>query len=102
MSDQTISCPKCHTPIPLSEALTAQLEAQYAKRFDEQIASEKRKLWAQAMQAAEKKEQTSRKELEEQLKEKSQKLAQAEQTELDLRKKTREIEETAQVLYCAT
>ncbi len=98
MSDQTILCPKCATTIPLSQALTAQLESQFTKRFDEQLASEKRKLWAQAMQAAEKKEQSSRKELEEQLKEKAQKLELAEKAELELRKKSRQIEERERTL----
>lgn len=93
MTDQTITCPKCATHIPLTQALTAQLESQFSKRFDEQLQSEKRKLWAQAMQAAEKKELNSRKELEQQLKEKAEKLELAEKTELELRKKARDIEE---------
>lgn len=93
MSDQTITCPKCATHIPLTQALTAQLESQFSKRYEEQLQTEKRKLWAQAMQAAEKKEQVSRKELEQQLKEKAEKLELAEKTELDLRKKSRDIEE---------
>ncbi len=93
MSDQTITCPKCSAHIPLSQALTAQLESQYAERLEKQLADEKRKLWALAMQAAEKKQGSALKSLEITLKEKTEKLEAAEKVELELRKKSADIAE---------
>jgi hypothetical protein len=58
MSDQTIKCPKCGTKIPLSEALTNQIEDSIRSQYDAEAAKRK--------QEFEKEKQALKKQLEKQ------------------------------------
>jgi hypothetical protein len=107
MPDQTIYCPNCHTAIPLTDALLqhtkhleteliAKLQAEHTANFETKLATEKKRLWAIAQQKATEKQQQQLADLENQVKESKTKLNQAEMQELELRKKTRELEDRQQ------
>lgn len=105
MPDQTILCPKCGEPIPLTAALSDQLkhklqhelEAEFQEKLDTQLRSkieaEKKKLWQTAQDKAREKVDTELKDYQETLKEQSKKLEEAAAQELELRKKARDLEE---------
>ncbi len=111
MADQTITCPNCGQQIPLTQALSQEVEhklkdklEQQKKEYGTQLEAEKKKLWAVAQKHAQekvekesselqKKKDKELAELQEQLKENSKKLEESEKHELELRKKTRELEE---------
>jgi hypothetical protein len=122
MSDQKITCPKCGHQIPLTQALSEEVEQKLQSKLneqkkeyesalkkqeesiDERLRQEKEKLWKVAQEKAQEKVQAQTKvtkekqeqelrDLQEQLKENSKKLVDAEKHELELRKKTRELEE---------
>jgi hypothetical protein len=109
MPEQTIICPHCHQPIPLSQALKAQLDEELAaktktlqadvqQQFQARLEAEKQKLWLVAQTKAREKLDTEMKDLQEQFSEKSQLLAKAQESELALRKQKRELEERQQQL----
>lgn len=104
MSSNTIICPNCKTDIPLSEALTKQVEQEYQAKFELEKEKIKKELWVVAQKKALEKsqkeilEQQKEKdkklsEMQEQLLENAKKLAESEANELNLRKKARELEE---------
>lgn len=122
MPDQTIKCPQCGEDIPLSKALTQELDHKLKHQLDQQkkeyeqklekqeksiqekLDLEKKKLWKVAQEKAlekiekeikEDKEKSEKelKELQEELKSKAKKLEESEKNELDLRKKARELED---------
>ncbi|PIR61985.1 MAG: hypothetical protein COY81_02655 [Candidatus Pacebacteria bacterium CG_4_10_14_0_8_um_filter_43_12] len=124
MSDQTILCPNCHHPIPLTDALTGQLtehikadlelslaaqksalqkektaleeqKKQQAELVQKLIDQEKKKIWAVAQQKAKENQSKELQILQEQLQEKEKKLAESDKLELELRKQKRQVEEQA-------
>lgn len=107
-SDQTITCPDCGTQIPLTKALSEQVEhrlkhqlekqkqefeKELKTKLDTQLTKEKKRLWQVAQEKAAEKQNKELKDLQEQLKENSKKLEESEKNELELRKKARELEE---------
>jgi hypothetical protein len=75
------------------QAATASQEHIVAEQVKKQLEGEKVKLWQTAQAKAQEKVDTELKDLQEQFKEKAQKLEQAQKNELELRKQTRELEE---------
>ncbi|MEK6536671.1 MAG: DUF2130 domain-containing protein [Actinomycetota bacterium] len=97
MDEQFITCPKCGEKIPLSEALTHQIadglrqtiSAEYSRKFSD----EKAKIEQKAEKKAAGRLALELKDRDEQIKEKSELLETAQTAEIELRRKTREIEE---------
>jgi len=97
MEEQFITCPKCGEKIPLSEALTHQIadglrqtiSAEYSRKFSD----EKARIEQKAEQKATERLALELKDRDEEIKEKSKQLADAQANEIELRRKTREIEE---------
>lgn len=131
MTDHTINCPHCGQSIPLTQALTEQIESaalakvaqkklelekaqqqlevekraqaqSVADQVRKQLETEKRQLWARAQAEAAKQQDTKTKDLEAQVIEKDKKLAEAQQQELELRKRQRQLEEKEQALELET
>jgi len=131
MSDQTIICPHCQKNIPLTQALTHQIESMaFAKIADQkklleekekklavrqkeaeeqvkeavakQVATAKQAMWAKAQEEARKKQDVKLKDLEQTLSEQSEKLKLAEQAELAIRKRARTLEERERQLELET
>lgn len=131
MSDQTIICPHCQKSIPLTQALTHQIEsaalakvadqrkllddqeAQLRKKQAEveqtvkdsvarQLESAKHTMWAKAQEEARKKQDLQLKELNQDLAEKTKKLKEAEEAELELRKRASALEERERQLELET
>ena len=109
MTEQTILCPKCQAEIPLSAALTSQiedrlrrdLESEIHKReqavredYERRLAAAKGDLQQQAAQAL----ATEMTDLRDQIAEKSKQLDEARVQELDLRRRQRELEDREQSL----
>jgi hypothetical protein len=105
--DQTITCPKCGEPIPLTKALRADIESSLKRDFDRTLTARERELehrYEKAVEetraAAEKEaaRRTERKlaseltDLKDQLKEQTDALDAELQQERDLRKRERELE----------
>lgn len=101
MNDQTIQCPKCGTPIPLSETLTKQLqsniEKELAQKFAEEkeqfIKKEKVEMWQTAQLKAKEQLTGELKAREEEIAEQKKKLEELEKGELELRREKRLLEE---------
>jgi hypothetical protein len=104
MPEQFLTCPKCGTKIPLTEAFTHEIEEKLRLQFEtaikkkekevqETLAAERSKLQAQAKQRAEEAISVELKDLKDQVQEKAKQLEASRQTELDLRKHQRELEE---------
>lgn len=101
MNDQTIQCPKCGTPIPMSETLTKQLqsniEKELAQKFElekEQfIKKEKVEMWQTAQLKAKEQLTGELKAREEEIAEQKKKLEELEKGELELRREKRLLEE---------
>jgi hypothetical protein len=97
MPDQTIKCPKCGTEIPLTEALTGQIEQSIKLKYEQEFAESlnaERKTIAETERRKildEQAEQT--KALEGELEEKNQKLKEFQRQELELRKQQRKLQE---------
>ncbi len=89
MTDQIITCPKCATQIPLSDALT--------EKIQNQLQAEKSKMWElaqeKASQKAAEKFDTELKDLKQANQEQEAQLKAMREHELELRKQKREIEE---------
>jgi hypothetical protein len=127
MADQVITCPYCHKEIPLTEAISHQIREQLGKEFaaesqkkEQEIAQkakaltekekaledgflrkmkeEKIKLTEEAKRQAEQVVSVELKDLKAQVTEKDQRLKEAQQAELDLRKQRRELEEKHKTL----
>ena len=122
MADQTITCPKCGTEIPLSDALTEkmrhQLESEVGKEFKEKekaleekaklleesqknmdvqvakkLESEKVKMWEEAKKKASENLDVELKDLKKTNEEKDEQLNKMREEQLELRKEKRAIEE---------
>ncbi len=101
MNDQTIQCPKCGSPIPLSETLTKQLhssiEKELVEKFDIEkqdfIKKEKIQLWQTAQLKAKEQITGELKAKEEEISEQKKKLEEFEKEELELRREKRLLEE---------
>lgn len=107
----TITCPHCHQPIDIDQAVAHQAEAKaiaqfqaekaaLEKKLSDQELKIKKELWEKAQFEAakkvqEKQEQSSKaqKELEERLAEQDKRIKLAEAAELEMRKKQRELEQ---------
>ncbi|NCS97157.1 MAG: DUF2130 domain-containing protein [Candidatus Pacebacteria bacterium] len=106
--EQTITCPDCGKQIPLTKALSEQVEHRLKhqlekqkeafekdlqSQLEEQLTKEKKRLWQVAQEKAAEKQGKEVKDLQEQLKENTKKLEESEKFELELRKKARDLEE---------
>lgn len=101
MNDQTIQCPKCGSPIPLSETLTKQLQSGIEKELVDKFAEEKAafiqkekiQLWETAKSEAKKRISKELDEKEEEINEQKKKLDELEKHEVELRREKRSLEE---------
>jgi len=122
MTNQVIICPHCHKEIPLTEALSHQIKEDLRKEFDAEVKKkeqdlaekeqglikkekaieeeyarklklEKARLEEESRQKAKESVAVELKDLNEQLKEKEQKLQESQKAELEFRKQRRELEE---------
>ncbi|MCB9801760.1 MAG: DUF2130 domain-containing protein [Pseudomonadales bacterium] len=89
----TFVCPHCGEPIELNTALSKQLQHQLRDEMKAEIEVEKKKLWKVAQEKAAEKQEKEVRDLQEQLKERTDKLQEAETQELELRKQARELAE---------
>lgn len=101
-SEQTITCPKCGHEFPLSEAYSTQMKEEIAaakKHFEQesllQLEAEKKRISEEANKKAKEGAALAMQDLEEQLKEKDEKVEELADQELELRKKQRELEDKA-------
>ena len=97
INEQIIKCPKCGELISVDDVLTHQVEEKIKKEFearqkvkDQELAS---RLFKEAKAEAEKEQSSKTTLLEEQLKSKDEKLAQATKNEVELRKEKLKLEE---------
>jgi hypothetical protein len=105
-SEQVIICPHCQEEIPLSEAVSHQIEAELRQEFDasleerlsERMKVEKEKLEMAAGQKAEEAFALRVKDLQEQVAVKAEELRKSQEVELALRKKQRAVEERERAL----
>ncbi len=115
MNSQLIKCGKCGNEIPLTEAITSQIEEKLRRKFEadakvrekefeqalavnegtlrDELARERLKIEREALKQAEDKLCLEFADIREQLTEKSQQLDSAKRQELDLRKRQRELED---------
>ena len=113
MSDQTIRCPKCGTQIPLTEALTGQIEQSIRLTYEAEAAEKAKELdrektvLKQEAKELEAKRQAIDEQVSEQLKTERKKIAEAEKAKIvaeqgeqtkaleeELREKTKKLQET--------
>lgn len=97
MTTSQITCPHCHTPISLDDALTGQirssLEKDLAKSYEVKLEEERRKVEQDTKKRLAEVSSKEMHNLQEQLAEEKKKREEAEKQELILRKKERELEE---------
>ncbi len=93
MTDTLIHCPSCGTEIPISEVLGAQIRGEMEKRLKDEQEQRLRDAVAKAEQRAQESLSLELRDLKEQVQEKARKADAAEQREIELRKKARELEE---------
>ena len=102
MSDQVIVCPHCKREIPLTEAISHQIRAQLRKEYDEEtekkLKLEREKIKNEVRTEAEQKVEVEIKDLREQVEGQKKKIQEAQKAELDLRRKSRELEESKATL----
>ena len=113
MADQFVTCTSCHTQIPLTQALRADIEESLRKRFaadfalrerelkdeaDSRLATELQRARDHAAREAERRIAQDVAALRDQLKEQSQQLDEARTQELALRRRERELERQRQDL----
>jgi hypothetical protein len=82
MGEETIECPKCGAKIPLSTTIVASIEHRIRSNLEQEL---KKKVAKES--------ETNIKALEQELEKKEEELGEAKKTEIELRKKTREIEQ---------
>ena len=107
MADQFITCTTCHSQIPLTQALRADIEESLKRRFaaesaarerelqqaaDTRMAAELERVRAEAVRNAERQTERDVALLRDQLAEQSQQLAEAREQELAVRRRERELE----------
>lgn len=93
MEQQFLKCPKCGTQIELTQAFTSQIEDKLRGEFGQKLEIEKNKLQTRFSKDAEEKFRIEVQDLKSQLQEKDEKIKKAEQDELALRKRQRELDE---------
>jgi len=104
MSEPVIVCPHCHKEIPLNEAMSHKIREEMGKQFEKDAKEREAELISKfsedcaeierkAKQSAEEKIAVEFKDLTQQIAEEKKKREQAENTELELRKKMRDIED---------
>lgn len=104
MSEPVIICPNCNKKIPLNEAISHQIREELGKQFEKdakkkeaelisKFLEEKAEIEQKAKQSAEEKFSLELKDLITQIDEEKKKRKSAENTELELRKKMREVED---------
>lgn len=101
-SEQTITCPKCGTEFPLSEAYSNQMKEEMAdaqkrveKEFGVKLETETRRAADEATKKAAEVTALTIEDMKKQLKEKDEKVKELNEQELELRKQRREFEEKA-------
>lgn len=98
MSDPVIVCPHCKREIPLTEAISHQIRAQLRKEYDEEtdkkLKLERERIENEVRRQTEQTVEVEVRDLREQVEEQKKKLVKAEAFELELRKKSRELEES--------
>jgi len=99
MNPSFITCPKCGTSIELSEAFTQKVEEKLREEYDKKLTAEKAKLEGRLKKEAEDKLGLELKDLKTQIEEKDKRLQAAETSELDWRKRQREMEEREKNLH---
>jgi hypothetical protein len=98
MSESLISCPECGHRFGLSDALTAQLEAEVASRLRADHEARLKRAVEEARASAERRLMLELTDLRDQLGEKDQKAKAIEAEQLELKRKTRELEEQNRTL----
>ena len=113
MADQFITCTTCHSQIPLTQALRADIEDSLKRRFavdlaarerelrqaaDSRVAAELDRVREEAVRNAERRIEQDAAALRDQLAEQSRELAEAREQELALRRRERELERHRQDL----
>ena len=109
MVDESISCPSCHTKIPLTRALRDQIELSVKQRFDDRERELKRaferqrdeevqRVWKEAAAIAERQLADELNVLREQNAEQQARIAEAREIELALRKRERDLDRRQQDL----
>ena len=97
MAQENITCPKCGTIIKLSEAISQDIEiaikSKYEKEIEGRIKEERKKIEEKAREEAQETQKIELADLKGQIKTKSERLEKAEQQELELRKRQRELED---------
>lgn len=81
----TITCPHCHQPFELTDAVSSQLQEQLQREMQTQLAQEKQKIWDQALEKASAQSAGTIKTL-------SVQLEQSQKTELQLRQERQAVE----------
>lgn len=98
MTDTVITCPKCGYAIPLTEALSTQLHAQMEAALRGEHEARLRQAVAEAEARKQGELDQMLKALEEQLQTQSAKAREAEQREIELRRKTMELEDASRTV----
>jgi hypothetical protein len=98
MSETSIRCPNCGTEIPISEALTAQIRGDLERSLRAQHEARLERAVQEAAARSRGEMEVEFKDLQARLAEQDNKARAAQQAELDLRKKARELEEQNQQL----
>lgn len=93
MDQQFLKCPKCGTQIELSKAFTSQLEDKLRGEFNKKLQEERKQIEISLSKKVEEKFIVELQDLKSQLREKDEKIKQAQQIELALRKRQRELDE---------
>lgn len=98
MPDQNIVCPKCGYGFPLSEAITRQIEENIRIELESKSKQERQIIEARVKQDAEEAFNAELTELRSQVEQSQKKLKETQASEIDLRKKQRELEESKEAL----
>ena len=93
MDQQFLKCPKCGTQIELRQAFTSQIEDKLQVEYNLKLEAEKKQIELRFSKQAEEKFSLELQDLKTQVQEKDEKIKQAQQNELSLRKRQRELDE---------
>lgn len=93
MDQQFLKCPKCGTQIELTKAFTSQIEDKLQVEYSLKLEAEKKQIEIRFSKQAEEKFSLELQDLKTQVQEKDEKIKQAQQNELSLRKRQRELDE---------
>jgi hypothetical protein len=98
MTDTTLTCPSCGHPIPLTEALTAQLSGQLEARLRGDYEARLKNVAAEAETRARSEQQLQLEALNRQLADQTRHAREAETRELELKRRAGEMEERSRTL----